>query len=528
MADDDALLFAEEDDPATQVVRSKEKFSKPWKVMIVDDEPEVHTITRLALSGFRFEDRDLEFLSAYSGEKAKALLAEHPDTALVFLDVVMETENAGLDVVRHVRNTLGNTMTRIILRTGQPGQAPERQVILEYDINDYKTKTEFTSRKLFTSVVAGLRAYADLEIIEQNRNGLEQIISASASIFKVQSMERFVQGVLTQLVSLLKLSSNAFCCGSGRFARDNGADRLRILAGIGGYTDYSGRLIEEALPQNILDDIHAATASGKDIFADDHIVLFFLSGGGAGNVIYVDGTRDLSVFDKDLLRIFCSNVAIAFDNITLATELERTQKEVVERIGALAETRSEETGNHVRRVAEYCYMLARAAGLDENEAQTLKEAAPMHDIGKVGIPDSILNKPEKLTREEFEVMKDHSSIGRRLLSGSSSRLLDVSAIIAHEHHERYDGKGYPRGLKGKEINIFGRITAIADVFDALGSPRCYKPEWSIDEVFAYMEEQRGKQFDPDLIDLFLARKEEIMEIRESFKDHPATRGELEN
>jgi response regulator RpfG family c-di-GMP phosphodiesterase len=525
MSDDDSLVFAEEDDPAIQTAPSGKESPKPWKVMIVDDEPEVHTITRLALSGFRFEERGLEFLSAYSGAEAKALIAEHTDTAVVFLDVVMETENTGLEVVRYIRETLGNSMTRIILRTGQPGQAPERQVILGYDINDYKTKTEFTAQKLFTSVVAGRRAYADLEIIERNRSGLEQIISASASIFKVQSMERFVQGVLTQLVSLLKLGGNAFCCGSERFAWDNKADCLRILAGIGSYADCGERLIEEALPRNILDNVHAAIVSGKDVFANDHIVLFFLSGGGGGNIIYIDGTRELSVFDKDLLNIFCSNVAVAFDNISLACELERTQKEVVERIGAVAETRSEETGNHVRRVAEYCYLLACASGMSVAEAQSLREAAPMHDICKVGIPDFILNKPGRLSPDEFEIMKKHTEIGKGLLSGSTSRLLDISAIVAYEHHECYDGHGYPRGLSGEDIHIYGRITAIADVFDALGSPRCYKPAWSAEQVFNYMREQRGKQFDPRLIDLFLEHKEEILRIRENFKDYPMSHGE---
>jgi response regulator RpfG family c-di-GMP phosphodiesterase len=520
MMDDDALFFADEDDKSATLSaqQSQGKLPKPWKVMIVDDEPEVHAITRLALSGFVFEGRGLEFLSAYSGAEAKALMAEHPDTAMLFLDVVMESEHAGLEVVRHVRETLGNRMTRIILRTGQPGQAPERQVILEYDINDYKTKTELTAQKLFTSMVAGLRAYADLEIIERNRCGLENIVSASASIFKIQSMERFVQGVLTQLVSLLKLGQNAFCCGSEHFARDNGAACLRIVAGIGSHADLGGHLIEEALSREILDNVHAAITSGKNVFAADHIVLFFLSSGGGGNIIYVDGANELNMFDKDLLNIFCSNVAVAFDNISLAHELERTQKEVVERIGAVAETRSEETGNHVRRVAEYSFLLARASGMSEREAQTLKEASPMHDIGKVGIPDSILNKPGKLTAEEFEIMKKHAEIGKELLSGSSSRLLDISAIVAHEHHERYDGGGYPRGLKGDEIHVYGRITAIADVFDALGSTRCYKRNWPMEEVFAYMAEQRGKQFDPELIDIFLVLRDKLLEIHESFKD----------
>jgi response regulator RpfG family c-di-GMP phosphodiesterase len=516
MTDDDELSFADEDAgvPTPQAPR------RPWRVMIVDDEPGIHSITRLALAGFVFDGRPLEFISAYSGAEAKTLIARHPDTAIMLLDVVMESESAGLDVVQHVRETLGNRMSRIILRTGQPGQAPERRVILEYDINDYKTKTELTAQKLFTSVVAGLRAYAYLEIIEQNRQGLEQIISASASIFQVQSMERFVRGVLIQLLSLLQLGENAFCCGSRCLIADNRAmsGDLRIVAGTGAYSCRAGQSIEQALPEHIQSYIQEAIARQGNIFADDHIVLLFTYNGGQNSLMYLEGTRELSVFDRDLLDIFCANVAIAFNNIHLAEELERTQKEVVERIGAVAETRSEETGNHVRRVAEYCHLLALASGMSDAEAQMLKEAAPMHDIGKVGIPDSILNKPGRLTPEEFEIMKKHAEIGKELLSGSNSRLLDISAIVAYEHHERYDGKGYPRGLSGEDIHIYGRITAIADVFDALGCPRCYKNAWPIDTVFDYMKEQRGKQFDPGLIDLLFARKEEVLKIRESFKD----------
>jgi response regulator RpfG family c-di-GMP phosphodiesterase len=542
MANDDELVFADEEEPA----KAHETLDTPWKVMIVDDEPEIHSITRLALSGFVFERRRLEFISAYSGAEAKARIAEHPDTAIMLLDVVMESEDAGLEIVRHVREVLENRMIRIILRTGQPGQAPERKVILEYDIDDYKTKTELTAQKLFTSIVSGLRAYAYLETIEQNRLGLEQIINASASIFKIQSLECFIQGVLTQLVSLLKLGKNTFYCGNGCLASDSRDTYFRIVAGTGSYSGYAGRKIEDILSASVLAEVRAAIARKEHVFAADHVVLFLMNSerrfgdntlkndrrkvaverrrndvsidNRRKNIIYLENARELSVFDKDLLNIFCSNVAVAFDNIHLAEELEHTQKEVVERISAVAETRSEETGNHVRRVAEYGYLLARLSGMDEAEAQILREAAPMHDIGKVGIPDSILNKPGRLTPEEFDIMKRHTEIGKKLLSNSNSHLLDVSAIVAHEHHERYDGKGYPRGLAGEEIHIYGRITAIADVFDALGNARCYKPAWDIDKVFDYMREQRGRQFDPALIDLFLEHEKEVLEIRESFKD----------
>ena len=160
--------------------------------------------------------------------------------------------------------------------------------------------------------------------------------------------------------------------------------------------------------------------------------------------------------------------------IKLHNELEETQREIIYTMGEIGETRSLETGQHVKRVAEYSKLLALKSGLTPEEAELLKLASPMHDIGKVGIPDSILNKPGKLTPEEFEEMKTHATIGYELLNKSSREILKASAIVAYEHHEKWDGSGYPKGLKGSEIHIFGRITAIADVFDALAHERPYK------------------------------------------------------
>jgi putative nucleotidyltransferase with HDIG domain len=522
---DDDLLFADEEEQTLA-----QPVARAWKVMIADDEPEVHTITRLALSGFSFEGRGLEFFSAYSGAETVSLMNEHQDMALLLLDVVMESEDAGLNTVRAIREELNNKMTRIILRTGQPGQAPERQVILNYDINDYKTKTELTAQKLFTTVVSSLRAYSDMEIIERNKLGLEQVIEASACIFKIQSLERFVRGVLMQLISLLKLGANSVCCSSGVISCCATNDELIVIAGTGAYDNCANRPIAEVLPADVFADVERAINEQQNLFLNDRTILFFQSSirdverlishpaSRRGNVVYLEGARDLGGFERNLLNIFCSNVAVALDNINLTEELKHTQKEIVERIGAVAETRSEETGNHVKRVARYAYLLARAVGIGEDEAQIIKDAAPLHDIGKVGIPDSILNKSDRLTAEEFEVIKKHAQIGAEILSNSSSNLLNISALIAAQHHERYDGKGYPLGLKGEDIHIYGRITAIADVFDALCSPRTYKAAWDVERTFAYMAEGRGTQFDPELVDVFLAHKDEILKIRESFKD----------
>ena len=202
-------------------------------------------------------------------------------------------------------------------------------------------------------------------------------------------------------------------------------------------------------------------------------------------------------------------------------EIEHTQKELIFRIGEIGEARSKETGFHVKRVAKYSKLLAKLYGLKEDDIKYLTIASPMHDIGKIGIPDDILNKPGKLTTQEWKIMKTHGDIGYKLFKDSNKPLLQTAAIIANEHHEKYDGSGYPRGLKGEKIHIYGRITALADVFDALGSDRCYKKAWNDEKIFALLKEERGKHFDPKLIDIFFKHLDEFLNIRDVFSDKSA-------
>ncbi len=202
----------------------------------------------------------------------------------------------------------------------------------------------------------------------------------------------------------------------------------------------------------------------------------------------------------------------------LHKEIEDTQKEIIYKMGEVGESRSQETGNHVKRVAEYSRLLALLCGLSEKNAKLLFIASPMHDIGKVAIPDSILKKQGKLTKEEWIIMRSHSEIGYEILKDSNRPILKAAALVSYRHHEKWDGSGYPNGLKGEDIHIFGRITALADVFDALGSDRCYKKAWSLEKILKLFEKEKGRHFDPELVDIFLKNLDKFLLIRDKFQD----------
>ena len=480
-----------------------------WKVLIADDEPEVHTITKTVLSNFEFENSKLEFISTYSGEETIKVLKEQTDIAIVLLDVVMETDDAGLIVAKRIRDELDNHMIRIILRTGQPGSAPEKEVINRYEINDYKEKTELTTTKLYTTVMSALRSFRDLATIEQNRTGLHKIIDATRSIFEIHSLELFAEGVLTQLISILKLNHNSMIIkqiDGFSLEKDNG--HFEVVAATGNFKNKS---FEEITDGYIKDLINKVITEKKSFFDKNNYIGYFNTENEKANIIFMTGCDEINALDKNLIEIFSSNVAVAFDNIYLNKEIIDTQLELVETLGEIVEKRSEVLSEHVKRVSYLSYFLAKEYGMNEKEATMLKVASPMHDIGKIGISDSILLKPDTLSSTEFEEMKKHTKIGYDILKNSKREILKTASIIAFQHHERYDGKGYPNELKADEIHIYGRISAIADVFDALTHERCYKEAWPIEKVLELLKEEKGKHFDPKLVDIIFDNIEHIKE-----------------
>ncbi len=488
-----------------------------WKVLIVDDEPEIHEVTRLVLGGFRFEKRPLTFLSAYSADQAKAHLMAHDDIAVMLLDVVMEHERAGLELVREVRQVLNNRNLRIVLRTGQPGQAPEQEVISNYDINDYKEKTELTAQKLSTTMYAALRGWRDLQIIEANKRGLERVVQASANVFTQQKPHEFACAVLSQLTALLDMRGGALYCKINQ-PHNATPEHFVVAAATGDYERYVDHYADQDLPTPVAESLQLAFDGKQHVFRADHYVLHFIDSHHSESLLYVGEAWDLSELDFRLVEVFCTNVSIAFENLHLNQELADAQMETICLLAGAAESRSQETASHVKRVGEVAELLARGSGLSRAESENYRFAAPLHDIGKIGVPDAILNKPGKHTPDESVIMRTHAEIGHRMLSDAKRPLLRLAAEIALSHHENWDGSGYPKGLAGEDIPLSGRITMIADVYDALGSRRCYKTPWPTEKVREFILEQRGTKFDPNLVDLLLDNWEEAELIRARMPD----------
>ena len=504
----DDLLFASDDETEEQ-----EQGLAAWKVLIVDDEPEIHAVTKMVLGDFEFEGRRIEFRTANSALEARTLLEaqDNDGFAVALVDVVMESSQAGLDLVRWIRETLDNQVVRIILRTGQPGEAPEERVIRDYDINDYKNKTELTALRLKTAMYAALRAYRDLRLIERHRLGLEKIIHATTQFIECDTLPQFASTILNQISLILGIeSSDIICCAVTRDAKSG--NQYNVLA-----TNLQHESTA-AIPNDIQHRIESALRQKQSVKGDDYFVSYFTTRRGMESVLYVARDDELETVQHHLLSFFAHNIAVSHENIKLREVIRESQKELSYIIGEAVEVRSKETGSHVRRVAHISHLLAVYAGLNESEAEMIKLASPLHDVGKVAIPDSVLNKPGKHTEAESEIMRSHAKAGYDMLKKSSNPILLVGAQIAHEHHEQWNGNGYPNGLSGTQISMAGRIAAVADVFDALGSKRCYKGPWPDDEIKAYFEKQRAKQFDPALVDILLTHFDEFSAIRPRFPD----------
>jgi signal transduction histidine kinase len=300
-----------------------------WNVAVIDDDPAVHEGTRFALYDYALNGQGIEILSAYSAEEGRELMRSNPNVAVILLDVVMETDDAGLRLVQYIREKLNNETVRIILRTGQPGQAPERRVIVDYDINDYKAKTELTADKLFTALTAALRGYQQLQRMVETRRGLEMIIEGASTLFDFKSMQRLAEGVLTQLATLINVE-----CGGILVLRDavTAQEKFSVLAGSGCYRHLAEAKDTVALDNDLRHAVEGAFERRAHEFQPKLTVLYVRTATGREVVVLLEALRPLSATDRSLVEVFCSRLSVAFDNVILYEQLNDATVQLEERV----------------------------------------------------------------------------------------------------------------------------------------------------------------------------------------------------
>lgn len=309
---DTLVFFADEPDELADIASVA-----VWRVLLVDDEPDVHQATELALRNLSFEGRKLEFRHAYSCAEASEILQQEEPFAVAIIDVVMESDTAGLELVRFIRNELADHSLRIILRTGQPGYAPEISTIQDYDINDYRTKNELTQTRLFTSLTMAVRSYAQICELEASRAGLEKILAATRELGRPSGLQQFASGLLTQLCALLHINCDGVLCA----ALHSTTHRPYVLAAAGTYSDWTGKLLEELPESGIRSRLEQSFELRKHII-NSEIGLFFEGARGQALAAYVNAGRQLSEFEQQQLELFCNNMSAAFENLQLYLNIE--------------------------------------------------------------------------------------------------------------------------------------------------------------------------------------------------------------
>ena len=376
----------------------------PWRVLVVDDEPDVRRLTALNLRGFEFAGRPVDLIEAGSAAEARERLREHPDLALALIDVVMETDDAGLKLVEFIRNDLSNLMVRLIIRTGQPGAAPERYVIDNFDIDDYKDKTELTAQKLYTTVRSALKNFRDLQKIDLNRQGLARILEVTPELYNLHQdrLQDYFRGVLMQIVGICNLGHSGLISTIDGLVMTVEGEHLQIRAGAGHLdTDREADpRCDEVVSICSRAVLSPGTPSG---LRDGSLVVPLQVKGEILGFVYLEAHEELSRADRDLIQVMANQCAAALDNFRLHRSLEESYDQAIDMLGQVAEFKDSATGTHIRRIQEYTFRLARALGYSAEEAEIYAKASRLHDIGKVGIPDHILRKPGSLRRTSLRL-----------------------------------------------------------------------------------------------------------------------------
>lgn len=490
-SDDEDFLIEDEEAPAGSGEGDAPDAPPPWCLLVVDDEPGIHAITQLALKRLEFKRRRLEILSAYSGAEALEILRRRRDIAVILLDVVMETDDAGLQCVRAIRDDIGNREVRIILRTGQPGQAPEQRVILDYDINDYKAKTELTAQKLFTAMIAALRTYDHIVTIETSRRGLNMVIDASASLFMARSLEQLHSGVLIQLQAMIGVGEDGILCVQRGLPRPDGSrdhDSIFVLAASGRYRSSVNCPLDARIPAETTHQIERSFLARQSIFGDRLTTLYIATPSGREVVASFDSQRPITPHDRTLIELFAAKVSLGFENLYRFSQLRTANDASTALIARLCDNLQPGAGRRALRVAGLADAIAHR--LAETQAPgTAPDGLPldllaMAIVFRAGNALAVGGTPtDPGPGPQAGPMEDDGS-------GWSDLAVQLAATAG-----RWDGTGGPLGMKGPAIPLAARITAVAERFASLTADGTLPPA----DALAAIQADSGTAFDPAMV-----------------------------
>ncbi|MDP3587209.1 MAG: response regulator [Sulfuricurvum sp.] len=473
-----------------EILNQLTHYAKGMKVLYVEDEIQIRENTQLLLSKI-FSDVQ----TAANGNQGLALY-QNGEFDLVITDILMPEMN-GVSMIQKIKEL---TPSQPFIVTSACEESNYLLDLINLGVAQFLLKPMKTDQiiKILHEVIRNI--YNARKVEEFTANLKQELIHQTTLLEQYKEIVDISMIVTkTNLQGEIIYSNEAFCKTCGYDCDEIKSKGHNVLR----HPDMTVEFYEDLWKTILSKQIWHGTI--KNLKKD-------------GNYYITDTTIKpiLDEFNEIIDFISISyDVTELFD---LNEEIWQTQHEMLSLLGEVGETRSEETGNHVRRVAKYSRLLGRLYGLNEEESKLIYSASPMHDIGKIGIPDRILLKPGKLEADEYTIMKTHAKVGYEILKHSKRPLLQAAAVIAHEHHEKWDGSGYPRSLAGENIHIYGRITALADVFDALSCERVYKPAWSIEKIIEFILSERGKHFDPILVDLLMNNIDSFIAVAHEYKD----------
>ncbi|UPW17355.1 DUF3369 domain-containing protein [Agarivorans sp. TSD2052] len=480
-----AELFILDDDNELDV---DEPELEPWKVLIVDDDSEMHTVTKLVLNNFSYQQRKLSFIDAYNAAEAFELLSNHADVAIALVDVVMESDDAGLLLIDDIRQRLNNHQIRLILRTGQPGLAPIREVIRRYDVSDYKNKTELSDVNLDTLMCASLRAYQEISELHSQHNKLRAVINSSHQMATGENEQILAHTTLHELRKLAAETGTKPALIHG-LAISSYRDRLCVLDSIG-KLDYlkDTRHLKE-LPNRLQALISQAQQSQQHSYGDTNALFFLANPQSEPLLFYIEGWPHTTPPQFEPLEYYLQNTSVRLENRHLQKQLAYGQLQLVEMLYQSMMQAKQRPCDEQLAMQSLCEQLAPCLALTAEQIIDLKASAWFYDLANVGLPDLLLNC-NILNRDIWQRIEEHCGLPEKLQDPHVQRAIDASVIIANQCREHWDGSGKPLGLAGESIHPYARITGLA----AFALQHQQQPE-----LAEKLKQASAVKFDPKLV-----------------------------